>query len=44
MELRWYKANENNMVSSNSYEEIKTFKYLGSVWTNQNFIHEKVKI
>ena len=28
---------------SNSYEKVKTFKYLGSLLTNQNSIHEEIK-
>ena len=30
-------------VDSNSYEELQTFKYLGSLSTNQNSIHEEIK-
>ena len=30
-------------VGSNSYENAKTFKYLGSLLTYQNSIHEKIK-
>ena len=26
-----------------SYEKVKTFKYLGSLLTNQNYIHEEIK-
>ena len=33
-------ANEHFTVGSNSYEEVKTFKYLGSLLINQNYIHE----
>ena len=29
-------ANEHIKVGSNSYEKVKTFKYLGSLLTNQN--------
>jgi hypothetical protein len=36
-------ANEHIAVRSNSYEKVKTFKYLGSLLTNQNSIHEKIK-
>jgi hypothetical protein len=31
---------EHIAVGSNSYEKVKTFKYLGSLLTNQNSIHE----
>ena len=37
-------ANENITVDNNSYEKMKTFKYLGSLSTIQNFIHEKTHI
>ena len=30
-------------IGSNSYEKVKTFKYLGSLVTNQNSIHEEIK-
>ena len=30
-------------VGSNSYEKVKTFKYLGSLLTNQNPIHQEIK-
>jgi hypothetical protein len=30
-------------IGSNSYEKLKTFKYLGSLLTNQNSIHEEIK-
>ena len=36
-------ANEHIMVNSNSYEKVKTFKYLGSLLTYQNSIHEEIK-
>jgi hypothetical protein len=29
-------------VGSNSYEKAKTFKYLGSLLTNQNSVHEEI--
>ena len=35
-------ANE-HMIGSNSYEKVKTFKYLGSLLTNQNSIQEEIK-
>ena len=31
------------IVGGNSYEKVKTFKYLGSLLTNQNSIHEEIK-
>jgi len=34
------KANE---VGSNSFKKVKTFKYLGPLFTNQYYIHEKIK-
>ena len=30
-------------IGSNSYEKVKTFKFLGSLLTNQNFIQEVIK-
>ena len=35
-------ANE-HIVVGNSYEKVKTFKYLGSLLANQNSIHEETK-
>ena len=34
-------TNEHIAVRSNSYENVKTFKYFGSLLTNQNSIHDK---
>ena len=36
-------VNEHITVSSNSYEKVKTFKYLGSLLTNENSITEEMK-
>ena len=36
-------ANEHVRIGSNSYEKVKIFKYLGSLVTNQNSIHEEIK-
>ena len=36
-------ANNHMTVSSNLYEKLKTFKYFGSLLTNQNSIHEEIK-
>ena len=36
-------TNEHVTVGSNSQEKIKTFKYLSSLLTNQNSIHEEIK-
>ena len=36
-------SNRGMMVGSNSYEKVKTFKYLDSLVTNQNYIHEEIK-
>ena len=36
-------ANANIKIGSNSYEKVKTLKYLGSLLTNQNSIQEKIK-
>ena len=36
-------ANEHIRICSNSYEKVKTFKYLGSLLTNQNYIQKKIK-
>jgi hypothetical protein len=33
-------VNQHIMVGSNLYEKVKTSKYLGSLLTNQNYIHE----
>ena len=33
-------ANSHIKIGSNSYEKVKTFKYLGSLLTNQNYIQE----
>ena len=36
-------ANAHITIESNSYEKVKTFKYLGSLLTNQNSIQDKIK-
>ena len=36
-------ANAHVKIGSNSYEKIKTFKYLGSLLTNQNYIQAEIK-
>ena len=36
-------ANAHIKIGSNSYEKVKTFKYLGSVLTNQNSTQEEIK-
>ena len=36
-------ANAHIKIGSNSYEKVKTFKYLGSSMTNQNSIQEEIK-
>ena len=36
-------ANAHIKIGSNSYEKVKAFKYLGSLLTNQNSIHEEIK-
>ena len=36
-------ANEHIKIGSNSYEKVKTCKYLGSLLTNQNSIQEEIK-
>ena len=36
-------ANEHIQIGSNSYEKVKTFKYLGSLLTNQNSVQEEIK-
>ena len=33
----------NEHIGSNSYEKVKTFKYLDSLLTNQNYIQEEIK-
>ena len=30
-------------IGNNSYEKVKTFKYLGSLVINQNYIQEEIK-
>ena len=37
-------ANALIKIGSNSYEKVKTFKYLGSLLTNQNFIQEEINV
>ena len=36
-------ANAHIKTGSNSYEKVKTFKYLGSLLTYQNYIQEEIK-
>ena len=36
-------ANAYIKIDSNSYEKVETFKYLGSLLTNQNSIQEEIK-
>ena len=36
-------ANEHDRIGSHSYEKVKSFKYLGSLLTNQNSIQEEIK-
>ena len=36
-------ANEHIKIGSNSCEKVKTFKYLGTLLTNQNSIQEEIK-
>ena len=36
-------ANERNRIVSNSYDKVKTFKFLGSLLTNQNSIQDEMK-
>ena len=36
-------ANAYFKIGSNSYEKVETFKYLGSLLTNQNSIQEEIK-
>ena len=36
-------TNKHITVHSNTYEKVKNFKYLGSLLTNQKYIHEKIK-
>jgi hypothetical protein len=33
-------ANEHIRIGSNSYENVKTLKYLGSLFANENYIYE----
>ena len=36
-------ANAHIKIGSSSYEKVKTFKYLGSLLTNQNSIQDEIK-
>ena len=36
-------ANEQIAVGSNSYEKVKTIKYLGSLMRNHNSVHKEIK-
>ena len=36
-------ANEHINIGRNSYEKVKTFKYLGYLWINKNSIQEEIK-
>ena len=36
-------ANVHIKIGSNSYEKVKTFKYLGTLLRNQNYIQEEIK-
>ena len=36
-------TNAHIKIGSNSYEKVKTFKYLGSLLTNENYIKEEIK-
>ena len=36
-------ANAHMKIGSNFYEKVETFKYLGSLLTNQNSIQEEIK-
>ena len=36
-------TNAHVKIGSNSYENVKTFKHLGSLLINQNYIHEEIK-
>ena len=36
-------ANEDMIVDTNLHEKAKTFKYFGSLLTNQNYIHKEIK-
>ena len=37
-------ANVHIKIGSNSYEKVKTFKYLGSLLTNQNSIYDNCEL
>ena len=36
-------ANKHIRIGINSYEKVKTFKYLASLLTNQNSIHNEIQ-
>ena len=36
-------TNEHIRVGSNSYKKVKTFKYLGSLLTNKNYIQDEIE-
>ena len=40
---RGVETNEHIKISSKSYEKMTTYKYLGSLVTNQNSIQEEIK-
>ena len=47
MEIRRHRgiiSNAHIEIGSNSYEKLKTFKYLGSLLTNQNSIQEEINV
>ena len=37
-------ANTHIRIGSHSYEKVETFKYLGSLLTNQNYIQEEINV